>query len=394
LIVVWAGFILFVLLMLMLDLGVFHRTAHVVSIREALVWSAVWVTLGLAFSLFVYFGYEYRWMGLGGTPDAIGGHYNDGAQAAVKYLTGYVIEKSLSVDNIFVIAMIFAFMGVPPMYQHRVLYWGILGAIVMRGVMIGIGAELVARYHWILYVFGVFLMITAVKMLIIREHSDPAQNLVVRWTKRIFPVTDRFHGEHFFVRAGSPGAREGVVPGEVPLPDAAVERARPGALLLTPLAIALILVETTDLIFAVDSIPAIFAITADAFLVFTSNVFAILGLRSFYFALASMMDKFRFLKLSLATVLALVGLKMLLAEPLKEAIGPGFNLYLLLVILAVLAMGILASLWPGPAISPEELLSKEQFDEVDGEEDEPDEPADESTSGESSADAAPPGTHP
>ena len=355
---VWLGFILFVLLMLALDLGVFHRKAHVVSVREALGWSAVWITMGLAFGAFVYFGYENRWLGLGTTVDAVGGRVNDGYNATVKYLTGSVIEKSLSVDNIFVIAMIFGFLAVPPIYQHRVLFWGILGALVMRGVMIGVGAELIARYHWILYVFGAFLIVTAVKMLIVREHDDPAQNIVVRWTKKFFPVTDRFHGEHFLVRAGSAKSHEAAVPGDEPLPDPAVERARPGTLMLTPLALALILVETTDLIFAVDSIPAIFAITADPFLVFTSNVFAILGLRSLYFALAGMMDKFRFLKVSLATVLAIVGLKMLLAEPLKEALGPGFNLYLLLVVLVVLASGVMASLWTGPVLRPDEVLQR------------------------------------
>ena len=335
---IWAGFILFVLLMLALDLGVFHRHAHVVSVREALGWSVVWIALGLAFGVFVYFGYEYKWAGLGLAVDAVDGQVNDGAAAAVKYLTGYVVEKSLSVDNVFVIAMIFGFMAIPPIYQHRVLFWGILGALVMRGVMIAIGAELIARYHWILYVFGVFLLVTAVKMLLIREHSDPAQNLVIRWTKRWLPVTDQFHGEHFLVRAGSAGS--------------------PGTWMLTPLALALIVVETTDLIFAVDSIPAIFAITADPFLVFTSNVFAILGLRSLYFALADMINRFRFLKVSLAMVLAIVGLKMLLAEPLKAALGPAFNIYLLLVVLVVLAFGVIASLWTGPAIEPSTLARK------------------------------------
>jgi tellurite resistance protein TerC len=355
---IWAGFVLFVLLMLALDLGVFHRNAHVVSIREALGWSAVWVSLGLAFGVFVYFGYEHHWLGLGLAVDAVDGRVNDGATATVKYLTGYIIEKSLSVDNVFVIAMIFAFMAVPRIYQHRVLFWGILGALVMRGVMIAVGAELVARYHWILYVFGVFLLVTAVKMLVIREHADPAQNIVVRWTKRWLPVTDQFHGEHFVVRAGSARSRKAAAPGLAPVPDAAVERAVPGTLMLTPLALALILVETTDLIFAVDSIPAIFAITADPFLVFTSNVFAILGLRSLYFALADMIDRFRFLKLSLAMVLAIVGLKMLLAEPLKAALGPAFNIYLLLVVLVVLGFGVMASLWTGPAIEREALLER------------------------------------
>jgi tellurite resistance protein TerC len=369
---IWLAFILFVLLMLALDLGVFHRHAHVVTVREALVWSAIWLSLGLLFSIFVYFGYENQWLGLGTKIDAVGGQPNDGVDATVKYLTGYVVEKSLSVDNIFVIAMIFGFLAVPPIYQHRVLFWGIIGALAMRGVMIGIGAELIARYHWILYVFGVFLIATAVKMLVVREHSDPAQNIVVRWTKRVFPVTDRFHGERFLVRAGSAAAREAAVAGEEPLPDRAAESAKPGTLMLTPLALALILVETTDLIFAVDSIPAIFAITADPFLVFTSNVFAILGLRSLYFALAGMMDRFRYLKVSLATVLAVIGVKMLLAEPLKAALGPGFNLYLLFVVLTILAAGVLASLWTGPEIEPEQLLHAQDHAPADSDEEDSD----------------------
>lgn len=193
-------------------------------------------------------------------------------------------------------------------------------------------------------------------MLIIREHSDPAPNIVVRWVKKLFPVTERFHGEHFLVRAGSDYSLKPAFPGAAPARDEAVERARPGSWMLTPLALALILVETTDLIFAVDSIPAIFAVTADPFLVFTSHVFAILGLRSLYFALAGMMDRFQFLKVSLAIVLAVVGLKMLLAEPLKAALGPGFNHYLLLLILLILGAGVLASLWTGPKIRPKELL--------------------------------------
>jgi len=356
---VWVGFIAIILLMLAIDLGVFHRKAHVVSVREAVIWSAVWVTLGLAFSIFVFFGYENQWLGMGTAADPVGGSVNNGSAAAIKYLTGYLIEKSLSVDNIFVIAMIFGFLAVPPIYQHRVLFWGILGALVMRGLMIAIGAALIAEFHWVLYVFGVFLIATAIKMLVIQEHGDPAQNLVVRWTKKLIPVTDGFHGEHFFVRAGSANSQEAPVPGAVQIRDEAVERARSGSWMITPLALALILVETTDLIFAVDSIPAIFAITADPFLVFTSNVFAILGLRSLYFALAGMMDKFRFLKLSLAIVLAIIGLKMLVAEPLKDDFGPAFNLYLLLLVFTVLIAGVLASLWTGPKITlgevPEDL---------------------------------------
>ena len=341
---IWLGFIVFVLLMLALDLGVFHRKAHVVKMREALGWSAVWVTMGLLFSVFVYFGYENHWLGLGNTVDAVDGTINDGKSATVKYLTGYVVEKSLSVDNVFVIAMIFGFLAVPPIYQHRVLFWGILGALAMRGVMIGVGAKLIAEFHWVLYLFGGFLILTAVKMLLVKtDHADPSNNLVVRLTKRLVPVTDRFHGEHFLVRAGTASSHEPPVKGAAVEVDAAVDRAKAGTLMLTPLALALVLVEATDLVFAVDSIPAIFAITADPFLVFTSNVFAILGLRSLYFALAGMIDKFRYLKVSLAIVLAMVGAKMLAASWLKATIGPNFNFYLLGAVLLVLTGGVVAS---------------------------------------------------
>ncbi len=341
----WVGFIIFVLLMLALDLGVFHRHAHVVTVKEALIWSAVWATLGLTFSVFVYYGYENRWMGLGSSMDAVDGMFNDGSAAMVKYLTGYVIEKSLSVDNIFVIAMIFGFFAVPPIFQHRVLFWGIIGALVMRGVMIALGAKLIAEFHWILYIFGAFLIITGIKMLVLKtEHTDPNQNIFVRLTRRFFPITPGFHGQHFIVRVKTQASQESHLPSTASLPDEAVDKACKGILMLTPLAIALIVVEFTDLIFAVDSIPAIFAITADPFLVFTSNVFAILGLRSLYFALGGMLDKFRYLKVSLALVLILVGVKMLTAVWLKEIFGSNFNLYLLGVIILILAAGVAGSL--------------------------------------------------
>jgi tellurite resistance protein TerC len=343
---IWIAFIVFVLLMLALDMGVFHRTAHVVSVKEALAWSAVWLSMGLAFAVFLYFAYDNQWFGLGTVVDAVDGMVNNGATATEKYLTGYVLEKSLSVDNIFVIALLFGFFAVPPIYQHRVLFWGILGALLLRGLMIGLGAKLIAEFHWILYVFAVFLILTAFKMLFLEtELSDPNQNIVVRLTRRFFPVTARFHGEHFIVRAGAPASYESEVPGERAMRDEVVENARPGTLLLTPLALALVMIETTDLIFAVDSIPAIFAITGDPFLVFTSNVFAILGLRSLYFALAGMVKKFRYLKVALALILMVVGLKMLLAEWLKLALGRHFNLYLLLVVVTILAAGVAGSLW-------------------------------------------------
>jgi len=342
---IWIAFIAFVLLMLALDLGVFHRKAHVVSVKEALAWSSVWIAMGLAFAVFVYLAYDGQWFGLGTVADVVDGLANDGSTAAEKYLTGYVVEKSLSVDNIFVIAMIFTFFAVPPLYQHRVLFWGILGALVLRGIMIALGAKLIAEFHWVLYLFAGFLILTAIKMLFLKtEHTDPNKNFVVRFTRRMFPVTAMFHGEHFIVRAGAPTSYERAVPGAPAMPDEVVEKARPGTLLLTPLALALVMVETTDVIFAVDSIPAIFAITGDPFLVFTSNVFAILGLRSLYFALAGMVQKFRYLKAALALVLMVVGIKMLLAEWLKLALGKHFNLYLLTVVLAILAGGVASSL--------------------------------------------------
>lgn len=284
----YAGFVTLVLVLLALDLGVFHRKAHVVTMKEALGWSAFWIVLGLAFAVFIYFGYENHWLGLGLTQDlmaapqdvaGVGTVYNDGGSATVKYITGYLVEKSLAVDNIFVIAMIFTFFAVPAMYQHRVLFWGIVGALLMRGAMIAVGAQLIQRFTWIIYLFGAFLILTGVKMLLLKTGgNDPNKNIVVRLTRRLIPITERFHGQHFFVRAGSAAGREPALPGGKIEPDRVVESAKPGALLATPLLLALVMVEFTDLIFAVDSIPAIFAITADPFLVFTSNVFAILGL--------------------------------------------------------------------------------------------------------------------
>src|SRR5215217_6238012 len=330
----WIGFNLFVLSMLAVDLGVFHRQAHKVSIKEATIWSVVWISLAMIFNLGLYL----FWDKLSPNSD-----YSN-SEASLAFFTGYLIEKSLSIDNIFVFVLIFSFFAVPAIYQHRVLFWGILGALLMRGAMIGVGSALVARFHWVLYVFGAFLILTAVKMLFLKEgESDPSKNVVVRTVRRFFPVTERFHGEHFAVRAGSVASHAPPMPGAAEQVDAAVDRARAGRWMLTPLALALVMIETTDLIFAVDSIPAIFAITADPFLVFTSNVFAILGLRSLYFALAGMMDKFRYLKVSLAVVLAVVGAKMLAAPWLKQALGPNFGMYLLAVVLGILAAGVGAS---------------------------------------------------
>ncbi|HWS54635.1 MAG TPA: TerC family protein [Pyrinomonadaceae bacterium] len=299
----WVGFNLFVLLMLAVDLGVFHRHAHEVSMKEAAGWSVVWVTLALLFNYGVY-----RFMG---------------AQAGAEFLTGYLIEKALSVDNIFVFVLIFAYFRVPSKYQHRVLFWGIIGALLMRGAMIGAGAYLIKQFHWIIYVFGAFLVITGIRMATQDERDiEPESNPVIRLVKRFIPVTDEYHGQDFFVRqADASGVAKRVA---------------------TPLFVVLVLVETTDLIFAVDSIPAIFAVTEDPFLVYTSNVFAILGLRSLYFLLAGVIHKFHYLKLGLSAVLAFVGAKMLLTDIYKIPIGVSLGVIALTLAAAV----VLSLLFP------------------------------------------------
>ncbi len=318
----WGGFLAFIIFMLALDLGVLNRKEHVVSIREAMAFTFVCVFLALAFSGFLYFAYDRHIADLGMTVDAIDGVRNDGRLAWVKFVTGYLIELSLSADNVFVMAVLFAFLRVPQQYQHRVLFWGILGALVMRGVMIILGAQLVSRYHWVLYVFGAFLLYTAIRLFMTRDVSGdeaPPEPAILRLIQRWMPVTTAYHGSRFLVRVD-------------------------GRRFLTPLAVALVFIETTDLVFAVDSIPAIFAITADPFIIFTSNVFAILGLRSLYFALAGAIEKFRYLRASLAIILAIVGVKMLTADLLKDWIGPSANFYLLGLVAAILGIGIIASL--------------------------------------------------
>ena len=334
----YSGFIVFILALLALDLGVLHRRDKVESVKAALGWSALWISLGVAFSGVIYLAYTQHWLGLGaGTT---------GGAALGAYLTGFFVEKSLAIDNIFVIAMVFSALKVPARYQHRVLFWGILGALVMRGLMIAAGAALLARFAWIIYVFGGFLILTGVKMLLMREGSgDVTDSWVVRLVRRWIPITERFHGNRFLVRAGTPAAAEPATPGAPVETDRVVARARAGALLATPLMLALILVEATDLIFAVDSIPAIFAITTDPFLVFTSNVFAMLGLRSLYFALAGMMDRFRYLKPALAAVLVIIGTKMMAHGHLKAWLGAAFNYYVMAVVLAVIATGVVTSLF-------------------------------------------------
>lgn len=330
----YAIFGLFIFTGLALDLGVFHRKAHVVSAKEAIGWTTFWVSSALLFGIAVYFMYENHWLGLGLDVPILGkpGETTTvrGFEAARNYLLGYIVEESLSIDNVFVISLLFSSLGIPAIYQHRVLFWGILGAILMRGVMIFVGAALVHNFAWITYVFGGFLILTAGKMAFSRGHaSNPAESPIVRMFTRFLPITNTFQGQRFTVRID-------------------------GRLFATPLLLALILVEFTDLIFAVDSIPAIFAITADPFIVFTSNIFAIVGLRSLYFCVAALIRAFRYLKPALILILAFIGVKMCLVHtPWK--IEPEVSF---IVVLGVLAAGVTASIIatrrkPAPTNNPE-----------------------------------------
>ena len=295
----WAGFILFVLICLALDLGVFHRRAHVVKFREALGWTSIWVVLALLFAGALV---KLR-----------------GADRATEFLTGYLIELSLSMDNVFVMALIFSYFRVPSEYQHRLLFWGILGALVMRGLMIGAGAVLIARFHWTLYLFGAFLVYSGIKMLFSKEEGvHPEKNLVLRLARKFYPVTHEFDGQKFVTTLNGQRA-------------------------LTPFALVLIMVETTDLIFALDSIPAIFAVTQDPFIVFTSNVFAILGLRSLYFVLAGAIQYFRYLKFGLSLVLVFIGGKML-ADIWGFKLANSLSL---LIVAGIILLSILLSLVTG-----------------------------------------------
>ena len=331
----YAAFIGLVLLLLALDLGVFHREAHEVSMKEAATWSAIWLACGITFSGFVYMAYEHHWLSLGlatakySTVEAIKGGASlivsgevRGLEAAKQYLVGYLVEKSLAMDNIFVIALLFAFFAVPAKYQHRVLFWGIIGALLMRGAMIFLGAGLILKYQWILIIFGFFLILTALKMALIKGHDDVSQNSVVRLCRKLFRVTDFYDGQKFFTRRTLPPTYSRDANGRE-----VMDPPPPGTLsarwAITPLFLALILVEITDLVFAVDSIPAIFAITPDPFIVFTSNFFAILGLRALYFCLAALIQNFRFLKPALILILAFVGVKLLLLSvpPYLDLIG-------------------------------------------------------------------------
>jgi tellurite resistance protein TerC len=266
----WIGFNALVLLMLILDLGVFHRKAHTVTLKEAGIWSAVWIGLSIVFGIIVYI--------------------TRGSESGLQFFSGYLIEKALSVDNIFVFVMLFTYFKVPGEYQHRVLFWGIIGALIMRAIMIIVGAALIERFSWIMYVFGVFLVYTGIRMATHdNSERDPSHNPVVRLARRFLPMTDKYHGQSFLVREG-------------------------GRLLATPLLLVLLVVETTDLLFATDSIPAVFAVTTDVFIVYTSNVFAILGLRALYFLIAGLMQRLRHLQYGLSAILVFVGLKMLLRD--------------------------------------------------------------------------------
>jgi tellurite resistance protein TerC len=301
----WAGFLVFVLLMLALDLGVFHRKAHEVSLKEAAIWSAVWISLAVVFGVGVWVWF--------------------GPQKGLEFATGYVIEKALSVDNIFVFAVVFSYFAVPSAMQHRVLFWGIIGALVMRAAFIFAGGAFIARFHWAIYVFGGLLAITGLKLLVRKdEEVHPERNPVVRLVQRMVPMTSEYRGSAFFVREA-------------------------GRRMATPLLLALVTVEVTDVVFAVDSIPAIFAVTTDPFIVFTSNIFAILGLRSLYFLLAGVIGRFKYLQTGLALVLVFVGAKMLLADVYKVPIAASLG------IIATLIGGSIAiSLWrtAGEALEP------------------------------------------
>lgn len=308
--IVWLGFFAIFLSILVLDLSVLHRESRTMEVRQALGWTVVWITVAMSFAGLVYGLYEQSWFGWRAGADNPGG-----TEAALQFITGYLLEWSLSVDNIFVIAVIFTFMKIPAQYQYRVLFWGIVGAIVLRGLMIAMGAALIHAFDWMFYVFGAILLFSAARMLKNDEEFDPATSVLVRIARRIYPLTDRLDGERFFTVVN-------------------------GARAATPLFVTLLLVDFADVVFAVDSIPAIFAVTQDPFIVFTSNAFAILGLRSLYFAIAGLMVMFRYIKYSLIFILAFVGVKMMLHHHL--VIPHGISLA---IIVGFLLLGVAASLW-------------------------------------------------
>ncbi len=303
----WVGFNVLILVLIALDLGVFHRKSKVISVKSALYWSLAWIVTSLTFNVGVYYWFGY--------------------QSALEFLTGYLIEKSLSVDNIFVFAILFNYFGVSTKYQHKVLYWGILGALVMRGVLIAVGAVLISNFHWVIYILGAFLVYTGIKMAVAEGISvHPGKNPVIKLAKKFLPITKEYHEDKFMVTID-------------------------GKRMFTPLLIVLLVVEVTDLAFAVDSIPAIFAITTDSFIVYTSNVFAILGLRALYFALSGVLEMFHYLKYGLGIVLAFVGVKMILSDiieiPIPIALG---------VVALILTISIVTSILKPPKISAENII--------------------------------------
>lgn len=305
----YAGFLVFVFLMLALDLGVFHRHAHAVSFKEASIWSAVWISLALTFNLLFY--YYARW---DFASEGMANADSEAHRVALEFLSGYLIEKALSVDNIFVFVMIFSYFAIPPAYQHRILFYGIIGALLFRAIFIALGSVLM-QYQWVVYIFGAFLIFTGLKMAFAKEKElDPADNLLIRFMKKMIPTSHELHGSKFFTRID-------------------------GVLHATPLFVALVFIEFSDIIFAVDSVPAIFALTREPMIVFTSNVFAILGLRSLFFMLAGMMDRFHLLKYGLALVLIFVGLKMVY---LNDAFGGKFPIAWSLGIIGALIGGFTA----------------------------------------------------
>ena len=313
----YTGFLVFVMAMLALDLGVFHRQAHTVSFKEATVWSVVWVSLALAFNVgFYYYAVSKFGADVGWT-------------LSLEYLTGYVVEKALSVDNIFVFVMVFGYFAVPQIYQHRVLFYGILGALIFRAIFIGAGSWLM-QFHWVIYLFGAFLILTGIKMMLVPDKElNPDKNPLIRLFKKFVPVTPEYHGQKFFVRQNK-------------------------ILYATPLFIALLFIELTDIIFAVDSVPAIFAITKEPLIVFTSNIFAILGLRAMYFMLAGAVDKFYLLKYGLSVVLIFVGLKMVW---LNDAFGGKFPIvWSLGFIAATIAVSVIVSLIFPKVVAEDEKL--------------------------------------
>ncbi len=313
---VWVGFFVLIIVLLAIDLGVINKKAHAISMREAVRMSVLWISIGLAFSGLVYLIYEFHWGGIGAEARV------NGLQGTTEYITAYLIEKSLSVDNIFVIAMLFRYFKVPAAYQHRVLYWGILGAIVFRGIMIAAGVALVQSFDWIFYVFGAILVFTAYKMLFGADDDiDIEHSRIVRWARKILPIANGFHGERFTVKVD--GKRH-----------------------FTLLFLTLIVIEAMDVVFAVDSIPAIFGFTTEPFIVMTSNIFAILGLRSLYFVVAGAMQQFHYLKMAVSVILLLVGLKMILHEVLH--VPPDYKVMAAVVslgvVIVILAIGVVMSI--------------------------------------------------